>query len=296
MQPSASSVRLPGLLLMSDPRSASLSHRLRNMAAHEGVPPQRVRNRYVFQRVLARLARDPRWVLKGGFSLELRLGLAARTTKDLDLLLTDVGGLTAADLQDLLDEALDVDLGDDCTFGVRPPRQVRVEDELPSTWRIVVDVFVARSPFETVTIDVVTRTSKPAEGLDAVAVRPVLGGEPFKVRSVDLPRHAAEKLHAYARIYAHERPSSRVKDLVDLALLVEQRLLEPEAFARAVQTVFAERDDALPPRDLPDPPGDWRAPFAVMATEIGLSESTLDAAAALVRRFYLSAFDDEEPQ
>lgn len=70
---------------------------------HQGAPPghhlisgdrgvdQRARNRYVFQRVLARLSRDARWVLKGGFSLELRLGLAARTTKDLDLLLTDVG-------------------------------------------------------------------------------------------------------------------------------------------------------------------------------------------------------------
>lgn len=279
---------------MSDPRLVSLSHRLRNRAAQEGVPPQRVRNRYVFQRVLARLARDPRWVLKGGFSLELRLGLAARTTKDLDLLLTHVAGLTAPDLQDLLDEALDIDLGDECTFRVRLPRQVRAEDELPSTWRVVVEVLVARSPFETVTIDVVTRASEPVQGVDAVAVRPVLGGEPFAVRSVDLPRHAAEKLHAYARIYAHERPSSRVKDLVDLALLVEQRLLKPDAFARAVQAVFAERDDALPPRDLPDPPGDWRAPLAAMAVEIGLSERTLDAAAALVRRFYLSAFDDEE--
>ena len=33
-----------------------------------------------------------------------------------------------------------------------------------------------------------------------------------------------------------------------------------------------------------------------MAAEIGLTERTLDTAAALVRRFYLSAFDDEEPQ
>ena len=204
--------------------------------------------------------------------------------------------MTATALQDLLDGALDVDLGDDCTFGVRPPRQVRVEEELPSTWRVVVDVFVARSPFETVTIDVVTKASEPTEGLDAVAVRPVLGGEPFAVRSVDLPRHAAEKLHAYARIYAHERPSSRVKDLVDLALLVEQELLEPAAFARAVAAVFAERDAADPPLDLPEPPRDWRVPFAAMASEIGLSERTLDAAAALVRRFYLSAFDDEETQ
>ncbi|MEP7161665.1 MAG: nucleotidyl transferase AbiEii/AbiGii toxin family protein [Dermatophilaceae bacterium] len=279
---------------MGDPRLVSLSHRLRNIAAREGVPPQRVRNRYVFQRVLARLVRDPRWVLKGGFSLELRLGVVARTTKDLDLLLWDAAGLTAADLQDLLDEALDVNLDDGCTFVVRAPRRVRAEDEMPSTWRVVVDVQMARSPFETVTIDVVTRAAEPGDGLDAVTVRPMLGGEPFSVRSVDLSRHAAEKTHAYARIYAHERPSSRVKDLVDLVLLIEEGLLQPSTFARAVEAVFAERNADAPPRDLPDPPGDWRAPFAGMAAEIGLNHRTLDAAAGLVRRFYLTALDDEE--
>ncbi len=138
----------------------------------------------------------------------------------------------------------------------------------------------------------VTRAIEPSDGLDAVAVRPLLGGEPFSVRSVGVPRHAAEKLHAYARIYAHERPSSRVKDLVDLALLIERGLVEPATFARAVEAVFAERDADCPPRDLPDPPGDWRAPFASMAAEVDLSERTLDGAAGLVRRFYLAAFRD----
>lgn len=281
---------------MPDPRLVSLNHRLRNIAAQEGVPPQRVRNRYVFQRVLARLARDPRWVLKGGFSLELRLGLAARTTKDLDLLRWDVADLSAVDLQDLLDAALDVDLSDDCTFTVRRPRQVRAEDEMPSTWRVVVDVQMARSPFESVTIDVVTSPVEPTSGVDAVAVRPVLGGKPFSVRSVDLPRHAAEKTHAYARIYAHDRPSSRVKDLVDLALLVEQELLEPAAYSLAVIDVFAERDASTPPPDLPNPPGDWAAPFAAMAADIGLDQQSLDGAAALIQRFYRFAFDRQDHQ
>lgn len=278
---------------MTDGRQVSLSHRLRNAAAIERVPPQRLRNRYVFQRVLCRLSRDPRWVLKGGFSLELRLGLAARTTKDLDLMLSDARGMDALDLQDLLDEALDVDLGDDCSFVVRSPRQVRAEDEAPSTWRVVVEVLVARSAFETVSVDVVTQAAEPAAGLDSLTVHPLLGGETFTVRSVDLPRQAAEKAHAYARVYAHERPSSRVKDLVDLTLLVERSLLEPSAFRSALRDVFAERDAAAPPRDLPDPPRDWTAPFARMAREIGLSEGTLGGAAKLVRDFFRSATDDE---
>ncbi len=273
---------------LSDPRVVSLNHRLRNVAAQEGVPAQRVRNRFVFQRVLARLALDPRWVLKGGFGLELRLGLAARATKDLDLLLAEVSGLSAADLQDLLDEYLAVDLGDGCTFDVRLPRQVRAEDEMPLTWRVVVDVQVARHPFEAVTIDIVTRATQLTEGLDSVSVVPVLGGESFDFCSVDLPRHAAEKVHAYTRIYAHERPSSRVKDLVDLSLLIERELLEPRSFWRALKQVFHERDGIAPPQDLPNPPRSWQIPFAAMAAEIGLAGADLDTAAEMVRSFYLS--------
>lgn len=281
---------------MPEPLVVSLNHRLRNIAAQEGAPPQRIRNRYVFQRLLARMAHDPRWVLKGGFSLELRLGLAARTTKDLDLLRWDAAVLTATDLQDLLDEALDIDLDDDCTFAVRLPRQVRAEEEMPSTWRVVVDAQVARSPFATATIDVVTQATEPIGELDEVTIRPVLGGQSFTVRSVDVARHAAEKTHAYARIYAHERPSSRVKDLVDLVLMIDHELIEASSYARALRTVFAERDASAPPGDLPTPPRDWDKPFALLASEIGLREHTLDEAAALVRGVYLRALDHKEPR
>ena len=279
---------------MPEPLLVSLNHRLRNVAAQERVPPQRVRNRYVFQRLLARMSRDPRWVLKGGFSLELRLGLAARTTKDLDLLRWDAAVLTATDLQDLLDEALDIDIGDDCTFAVRLPRQVRAEDEVPSTWRVVVDAQVARAPFATATIDIVTQATEPIGELDEVTIRPVLGGQSFTFRSVDVAHHAAEKTHAYARIYAHERPSSRVKDLVDLTLLIEHGLIDSSRYASALRTVFGERDGINPPADLPTPPTDWAKPFALLAGEIDLDESTLDGAAALVRRVYLSAIDHKE--
>lgn len=279
---------------MTDPRLVSLNHRLRNIAAEEGIPPQRVRNRYAFQRVLARLADNPQWVLKGGFSLELRLGLAARSTKDLDLLLADATAQSVSDLQDLLDGALDVDLGDECTFVVRRPRAVRAEDETPSTWRVVVALRLGASAFESITIDVVTRATIPTEGLDSVTIRPVLGGQPFTVRSIDLPRHAAEKAHAYARLYAHERPSSRVKDLVDLSLLIERGLIDPSTFAQAATIVFQERDGVPPPPDMPNPPGAWRASFTKMATEIGLSEQDLDRSAKLVQYFYLNAFDNKE--
>ena len=54
----------------------ALSDRLKRQAAEEGVDLDRLRKRVAFERFLARLFHQApyRWVLKGGYALELRLG------------------------------------------------------------------------------------------------------------------------------------------------------------------------------------------------------------------------------
>jgi len=67
------------------------------MAKKEGVDLQRLRRQVAFDRLLARLfqvgdLKQPPWVLKGGYAMELRMK-AARTTKDIDLTMRGVIGL-----------------------------------------------------------------------------------------------------------------------------------------------------------------------------------------------------------
>ncbi|MFN8632408.1 MAG: nucleotidyl transferase AbiEii/AbiGii toxin family protein [Chloroflexota bacterium] len=64
---------------------AQLLQRLRNEALRTGVPAQRLQQRIAFERLLARLPHDGTWILKGGFALQVRYGLDARPTRDLDL-------------------------------------------------------------------------------------------------------------------------------------------------------------------------------------------------------------------
>src|SRR4051812_42446835 len=64
---------------------SQLLQRLRNRARAEQVPPQRFQQRVAFERLLARLATDGTWILKGGFALELRYGWTYRPTRDIDL-------------------------------------------------------------------------------------------------------------------------------------------------------------------------------------------------------------------
>ena len=113
---------------------------------------------------------------------------------------------------------------------------------------------------------------------EPLTITPVLIGDVFTVRALDLERQAAEKFHAYARIYAHDRPSSRVKDLVDLVLMNEQAELVTSELADAVRRVFDERDGTEPPHTLPEPPREWERTYPPLADETGVTiANPLDA-------------------
>jgi len=74
----------------------TLEDSLQDIAREEGVDLQRLRRQVTFDRLLARLfqtaqPRALRWVLKGGYAMELRIK-AARTTKDIDLTMRSASG------------------------------------------------------------------------------------------------------------------------------------------------------------------------------------------------------------
>lgn len=100
----------------------ALERRVLTESEQTGVPIHRLRRRVIFQRVVTRLQRaEPgRWVLKGGMALEVRLGDAARLTKDIDLGLREES-FNEADLRERLIDALSSDAdGDGFVFAVGP--------------------------------------------------------------------------------------------------------------------------------------------------------------------------------
>ena len=61
--------------------------RLRTGAQERGVQIQGLRLKVAIERLLARLVveKEPPWLLKGGYAMELRFRPKARTTSDIDL-------------------------------------------------------------------------------------------------------------------------------------------------------------------------------------------------------------------
>ena len=190
----------------------SINHRLANVASERQVAPDRIRRHFVFQRILVRLSATEGWVLKGGFALEVRLGLQARATKDLDLaILDDAGG---AEVQDRLLDALDVDADDGLTFQVSAPRALAPDDAGNRGWKFTVTSYLGGKVFAPLRVDVVARSEEIAGAVGTIEVHsPIL---PERLSStampaVDVAQHAAEPLHAMAPTYAGERPNRRAR-------------------------------------------------------------------------------------
>lgn len=236
----------------------ALETRLNAAAVASGTDPGRLRRQVAFERLLARLAlAQPSWVLKGGLALELRLGNAGRATKDLDLATLD-GEADGDRAWDRLAEALASDpSGDHFSFVVDAPRPLAADMAGRPGWRFPIDARLAGKTFVSVRLDVVARADEIEGGVEQLTFPSMLafaGFEPsLTVPAVDLAQHAAEKFHALTRVYG-DRPSYRVKDLVDLVLLIELGLIDQVRLAERLETVFRVRGTHPIPVELPEPP------------------------------------------
>jgi hypothetical protein len=103
-----------------------------------------------------------------------------------------------------------------------------------------------------------------------------------RVQMIPREQQFAEKLHAYT--LPRSSANSRVKDLVDLALLVESGGLAPGRIQEAVRLTFQRRATHEMPSVLSPPPADWRRRFEALAEECRLPQ-TMDAVFDRVRAY-----------
>lgn len=247
----------------------ALEDRIRRTTSAPG-GSSRLRKRIIFERLLARLVtRAPGdWVLKGGFALELRLGDVARATKDADF----EWRLDDHDATDLLLDAAALDLGDRFTFALERTTEAT---DLPGggqRWRLV--AYLARRTFERAVIDIAFNAA-PVQTPDQVVTSDLLsfaGITAVQVPTVGIEQHLAEKLHAYTRVYSHGRTNTRVKDLVDIAVIANTSTINASQLNEAIRTIFDRRGEQSPPHSVPPPPSTWARPWNRLVRDLPASE------------------------
>lgn len=266
---------------------AAIEDRLKGHAAADQVQLDKLRRMVVFERMLARLEADVpgRWIVKGGTALEIRMPGRARRTRDLDMATREYHR-DGDHVKDDLERALARDpFGDWFEFRVTDPRPLEGEDEGgESGWRYGIHCLLDGRTFARVRVDVVSRSEEIAatsrariEGLLDFAGLP-----PVEVEIVDRRQHFAEKLHAYTRTYG-DRPNSRVRDLVDMVLLIEDGLQPDVGLFDVVQHLFRVRGTHEMSLDLPDPPAGWAGSYEGLAAEVAVGPKSLADAVTYVR-------------
>lgn len=217
------------------------------------------------------MAEDPDvWLLKGGVALDYRLG-EARSTGDLDL----SSNISIAAFTEKLVQAVATDLGDH--FEVRvSSAPFRPVDEV-ETYRFQLDVRLNNKIFVKISIDIGFADPWIGEAESLTSETLVFAGaQPVVVRAIPIEQHIAEKIHAYTKSY-NGHPSSRVKDLVDLVLLLGYRPLRASTLLFAIDTVFRNRNSHERPQNLPPPPPGWDKTYEKLSETLPITHDVTEA-------------------
>ena len=264
----------------------ALEERLKQASREEAIDLQRLRRQVAFDRFLARLFRGPNtdWVLKGGYAMELRFQ-TARTTKDLDFTVrTPATGRVDVLLKQLQDAGA-VDLGDFFTYRIGEAT-MDLDGAPYGGARYPVESIMDGRTFVKFHLDVGVG-DVVLDPLEQTNMRDWLGFagiSPPSVPMIQREQQFAEKLHAYT-LPRTAAPNTRVRDLVDMVLLIQSRTLESSRVVQALHATFDLRATHSVPKGLHPPPEDWSAPFARLAAECRLELSASEAFGVL-EEFY----------
>jgi hypothetical protein len=270
----------------------ALEERLKSISQAERTDINRLRRQVSFDRLLARLFREESvpWVLKGGYALELRFR-SARSTIDIDLTLQRVVGTVEGSdpnqaIREMLQGMAANSLDDWFEYTIGPPVMdltaapyggARFSVETRMDGRIF-----ARFHLDAGVGDVVIQPLDTAECHDWLGFA---GIEKPRVQMISREQQFAEKIHAYT--LPRNTPNSRVKDLVDMALLIASNQLDRQRILNALHLTFNRRGTHALPTSLNEPPPEWQTPFQALAKECGL-RTDIAVVFDNVRSFYES--------
>jgi Nucleotidyl transferase AbiEii toxin, Type IV TA system len=254
---------------MTRDRAASVRARLLNVAKATGTDFNLVLVRFALERLLFRLstsAYSDRFVLKGALLFTLWYDLPHRATRDADLLgfgPSDTGSMASV-FRDIASVAVD----DGIVFD---PASVRVgvirKDAGYGGVRVTLNGKLANARC-VAQVDVGFGDAVTPGPTDAVY--PVLLDDlpAPRLRTYPVYTVVAEKLHA---IVVLGMVNSRLKDYLDLVVIMEREALDEPTLALAIAATFQRRGTALPNA----PPVGLSDEFALDPTRIALWQSLL---------------------
>lgn len=255
----------------------ALETRLNKMAKENGSDLELMRRQVAFDRFLSRIFKNnsEQVVLKGGYSMALR-NPKARATRDIDLAIKVKSSSNHNDddrLLDFLRECTSIDLGD--FFEFRAGLSTLDLQAVPyGGKRFPIEAMMDRRLFVRFPIDIIV-TSLILDPIEHLVTKDWLrfaGIESISYPTISKEQQFAEKLHAYT-FPREENENSRVKDVVDMFLLLEFDNLDQVFLKKAIKEVFEYRGTHEVPNYLMEHPENWGSRFDRLRSECGIKEN-----------------------
>ncbi len=221
---------------------------------------------------------QPRFLIKGGVSMELRLGLGARSTQDIDIVFR---GRTTEMLK-VLEEAFEQSY-----VGFEFRRKGEPQDIRDTgSKRLALQVSFQRRAWQTLTVEIARPETDESDLVpSAISLADFKLDSPERVTCLSLRYQIAQKIHAVTEEPADGRPNLRHWDLIDLILL---RALPEEDLWRVREAcvwTFEKRGTHEWPPTLKAPDA-WNEPYRFDASQIAADlPDDMQAAADAVAEF-----------
>lgn len=268
----------------------ALISNLQNISKKENKSIEAIIYKVIFERFLARVFnnKSDKLIVKGAYSLELHYKDTniSRTTKDIDFVLKQLKHTSENEIWDLLKEISKIDLKDWFSFDVLAPQK---ELTLPTYggWRFPIIAKIGDKEFKRFNIDIVLADSLTLvpewilgnDFLDFAKIDPPL------IAAIPIAKQFAEKIHTYTNPMIEN--NSRVKDLVDLIIHIDQAKLPKSKILKAeIANTFKLRRTHDIPRVLLSPPKDWEILYKNLASEWNASKKTIKEAFEYLSNFW----------
>lgn len=265
------------------PSAGVLAKYVQAYAREAGLSEGRVRGWISYMVMAGALERaaasgQPRFTVKGGIALELRLRNRARATKDIDVVLQHAD----ADLARTLEGALSAEAYQGFTF------RRKGEPLLLDNGAVNLELAVSYLGGAWTTIAVDIARAEPGEAeiewLPAIPLTDAFGiTGPVDLPCLPLRLHIAQKLHGMTLPPRPGKRNDRFRDLVDLVLM-EELVTDYRGLRTACEAVFRNRrTHDWPPRL--EVPERWSEPFARLARDLDLPVTDADAGMVRIRAF-----------
>lgn len=218
----------------------SLKDKARNIANENAISIQQVLQNYMFERVLERLSKSEykeNFIIKGGLLLSSIMGINLRTTMDMDTNIIGIN-LDKEKLLEILNEVLNMDIGDNVTFKIEKIEDIKQEEYYGGyQFKIIATYENIKVQFhmDASTGDVITPRAIEYK------YKKLFDNSYIDIFSYNQETVIAEKLQS---ILERKIANSRMKDYYDLYFFVNYKWdsIDKEILSEAIIRTFSTRN------------------------------------------------------